>query len=144
MQFYTFMLLYIKEIECECYLLWMQLALFSLQKLLFEVINKLWYVVLINIYLLSVSSPWKLVGDSWLCGLFQGRTGGTISIFTGSRCQQGHAWLSDVEQHLPKEILVASHTFLFFQQCISNCWYQLLHAAGLCAFNSFPSKQMFN
>lgn len=56
MQFYTFMLLYIKEIECECCLLWMQLALFSLQKLLFEVINKLWYVVLINIYLVSVLS----------------------------------------------------------------------------------------
>lgn len=40
----------------------MQLALFSLQKLLFEVINKLWYVVLINIYLLSVLSPWILLG----------------------------------------------------------------------------------
>lgn len=56
----------------------MQLALFSLQRLLFEVINKLWYVVLINRYIRLVS-----LGDSFNVGLFQGSTRGTVGIFTG-------------------------------------------------------------
>lgn len=37
-------------------------------------------------------------------------------------CQQGHAWLSDVEQHLPKEALLASHTFFIFPAVYQQLW----------------------